>query len=109
MGAKQQQLVSGTNIKTLNGESLLGSGNIVISGGELFNYSWHNGPRSSIDVGRVPTDGQPLLLLTHPDVCVRQSGTESSTRLMNPCGRLTLPSATAGAVAMARRGCGCLT
>lgn len=36
---------------------------------ELFNYAWHNGPRSSIDVGRVPTDGQQLLLLTHPDVC----------------------------------------
>ncbi|WP_343627461.1 hypothetical protein [Comamonas aquatica] len=39
------------------------------AGGELFNYAWHNGPRSSIDVGRVPTDGQQLLLLTHPDVC----------------------------------------
>lgn len=38
-------------------------------GGELFNYAWHNGPRSSIDVGRVATDGQQLLLLTHPDVC----------------------------------------
>ena len=37
--------------------------------GELFNYAWHNGPRSSIDVGRVATDGQQLLLLTHPDVC----------------------------------------
>ena len=37
--------------------------------GELFNYAWHNGPRSSIDAGRVPTDGQQLLLLTHPDVC----------------------------------------
>lgn len=37
--------------------------------GELFNYAWHNGPRASIDVGRVPTDGQQLLLLTHPDVC----------------------------------------
>lgn len=36
---------------------------------ELFNYAWHNGPRSSIDVGRVATDGQQLLLLTHPDVC----------------------------------------
>lgn len=37
--------------------------------GELFNYAWHNGPRSSIDAGRVPADGQQLLLLTHPDVC----------------------------------------
>lgn len=30
---KQDKLVSGTNIKTINGESILGSGNIVISGG----------------------------------------------------------------------------
>lgn len=30
---KQDALVSGTNIKTINGESILGSGNITISGG----------------------------------------------------------------------------
>ena len=30
---KQDNLVSGTNIKTINSQSLLGSGNIVISGG----------------------------------------------------------------------------
>lgn len=30
---KQDRLVSGTNIKTINGDSLLGSGNIVIQGG----------------------------------------------------------------------------
>lgn len=30
---KQDKLVSGTNIKTINGNSLLGSGDIVISGG----------------------------------------------------------------------------
>ena len=32
--AKQDKLVSGTNIKTINGEDILGSGNIVINGGE---------------------------------------------------------------------------
>jgi hypothetical protein len=32
LGSKQDTLVSGTSIKTINGESLLGSGNIVISG-----------------------------------------------------------------------------
>ena len=31
---KQATLVSGTNIKTINGSSLLGSGNLVITGGE---------------------------------------------------------------------------
>lgn len=33
LDAKQDTLVSGTNIKTINGTSLLGSGNITISGG----------------------------------------------------------------------------
>jgi hypothetical protein len=33
VGTKQNTLVSGTNIKTVNSESLLGSGDIVISGG----------------------------------------------------------------------------
>ncbi|WP_338966276.1 MULTISPECIES: hypothetical protein [unclassified Spiroplasma] len=38
--AKQDKLISGTNIKTINGNSLLGSGNISISGDswELINY-----------------------------------------------------------------------
>lgn len=39
---KQDKLVSGTNIKTINGNSILGSGNITISGGgstqDLSNY-----------------------------------------------------------------------
>lgn len=33
LSGKQDALVSATNIKTINGESLLGSGNLVISGG----------------------------------------------------------------------------
>lgn len=33
LGGKQDTLVSGTNIKTINGISLLGSGNIILSGG----------------------------------------------------------------------------
>lgn len=33
LDAKQDDLVSGTNIKTVNGNSLLGSGDLVISGG----------------------------------------------------------------------------
>ena len=35
IGNKQDTLVSGTNIKTINGESILGSGNITISGGSV--------------------------------------------------------------------------
>lgn len=38
ISGKQDKLVSGTNIKTINGYSLLGSGNIVISGGEGGGY-----------------------------------------------------------------------
>lgn len=33
LSGKQDTLVSGTNIKTINNESILGSGNITISGG----------------------------------------------------------------------------
>lgn len=33
IGGKQDALISGTNLKTVNGSSLLGSGNIVIAGG----------------------------------------------------------------------------
>lgn len=35
-GGKQDALVSGTNIKTINNESILGSGNITISGGSSY-------------------------------------------------------------------------
>lgn len=38
VSSKQDKLVSGTNIKTINGTSLLGSGDIVISGGEGGGY-----------------------------------------------------------------------
>lgn len=37
LGLKQDTLVSGTNIKTVNNQSLLGSGNIAISGGSSLN------------------------------------------------------------------------
>lgn len=33
VGTKQATLVSGTNVKTLNGESILGSGNLVVESG----------------------------------------------------------------------------
>ena len=39
ISGKQNTLVSGTNIKTINGENILGEGNIVIQGGgDLSNY-----------------------------------------------------------------------
>lgn len=38
--AKQDTLVSGTNIKTINNESILGEGNIEIKGGGGASYDW---------------------------------------------------------------------
>lgn len=42
MSSKQDKLVSGTNIKTINNLSLLGSGNINISGGSLARGTFRN-------------------------------------------------------------------
>ena len=61
LSGKQDTLVSGTNIKTINGESILGSGNIVID----FPYSKHYGARWNktqaqmtrlYDAASLPTD-----------------------------------------------------
>ena len=38
---KQDSLVSGTNIKTINGNSILGEGNIEITGGGSSNKTWY--------------------------------------------------------------------
>lgn len=40
LDAKQATLVSGTNIKTVNGASVLGSGDLVVSGGSSPAISW---------------------------------------------------------------------
>lgn len=40
--SKQEALVSGTNIKTINNQSLLGSGNITIQGGSGGDAEWGN-------------------------------------------------------------------
>lgn len=56
VSGKQDKLVSGTNIKTVNGESLLGGGNIEIKGGG----------GSNIDVTSL-LDGQPMRL-TMPEL-----------------------------------------
>lgn len=39
------------------------------SKGELFHYSWHNGPRSSIDAGCAALDGQVIQYANNPVVC----------------------------------------
>ena len=39
--SKQDTLISGANIKTINNESILGTGNMVISGGTQVNSDWN--------------------------------------------------------------------
>lgn len=54
LNAKQDKLVSGENIKTINGQSILGEGNIQISGGG------EGGSTISLSVTRL-TDGTYVL------------------------------------------------
>lgn len=62
---KQAALVSGTNIKTINGTSLLGSGNISISGGSIY-----------FDASNVPSvDGLSNM--------IGDNATDNTTKLQN--------------------------
>ena len=54
--SKQNLLVSGTNIKTLNGESLLGSGNIVITGGTATDVQIDGTSITSLGVANILTE-----------------------------------------------------
>lgn len=53
LAAKQDLLVSGTNIKTLNGQSVLGSGNLSISGGTTDYTELDNKP----SINSIPLSG----------------------------------------------------
>lgn len=55
LSAKQATLVSGTNLKTVNGNSLLGSGDVVIAGGSGVQPTV--GLAASIDLNTVTTSG----------------------------------------------------
>lgn len=76
--AKQDALVSGTNIKTINNESLLGSGDITISGGSLPSQSGNAGKFLSTDgtnaawtsVATVATSGSYTDLSNTPTIPV---------------------------------------
>ena len=52
LSSKQSSLISGTNIKTINGESVLGSGNIVITGVGSGGSSTFTGT-AAIDIGGI--------------------------------------------------------
>lgn len=76
--AKQDALVSGTNIKTINNESLLGSGDITISGSSLPSQSGNAGKFLSTDgtdaawtsVATVATSGSYADLSNTPTIPV---------------------------------------
>ena len=53
LNGKQDTLVSGTNIKTINNESLLGSGNIVIQGGGTVSSAITSGDTNAVAGGAV--------------------------------------------------------
>lgn len=54
---KQETLVSGTNIKTINNESLLGSGNITISGGGGDTVTYTQTQTSGNELGTITING----------------------------------------------------
>ena len=58
ISGKQDTLVSGTNIKTINGQSILGSGNITIEGGS------GNSDKINIDLGLLYYLGSETVTLT---------------------------------------------
>ena len=66
LASKQDTLVSGTNIKTINNESILGSGNITIQGGGSVDQTIISGSTNAVAGGAVYTqlDGLKLKKIT---------------------------------------------
>ena len=67
---KQDKLVSGTNIKTINGVSLLGEGNIEVSGGSGISVTSVNGKTGAVtitanDLNAAQLDGENTFTLTN--------------------------------------------
>lgn len=63
----QEKLVSGTNIKTIGGQSILGSGNLAISGGtQLYQHYIHNWTGTMISENNpiyiISTSNQPFTM-----------------------------------------------
>ena len=62
ISGKQDTLVSGENIKTINGESILGSGNIVIEGGGGGGYAYVEGHTVIFTTSKASVEGHTLIL-----------------------------------------------
>ena len=79
---KQSKLVSGTNIKTINGQSVLGNGDIVISGGGYFTGT------AGITVGGIAT-GDTFTNVPVTDMINNLINPELTPNLTNPNNVLT--------------------
>ena len=79
---KQAKLVSGTNIKTINGQSVLGNGDIVISGGGYFTGT------AGITVGGIAT-GDTFTNVPVTDMINNLINPELTPNLTNPNNVLT--------------------
>lgn len=60
--SKQNTLVSGTNIKTINNESILGNGNLVISGSEQIQSDYAQTDNTQVDFIRNKPDIRQLVI-----------------------------------------------
>ena len=84
--AKQDLLVSGSNIKTVNNQSLLGNGNINISGFEV-NLLWTNAsPSTSWSAQTINldyTDYSLLLIEANSDTTISTSNYNSQTAIID--------------------------
>jgi hypothetical protein len=94
IGAKQDTLVSGTNIKTINGNSILGSGNLAISAvvnqafrtfSTSFTLAASSGDRWYVMQNGLSSGTESLVqasaefAMTFTEIRVRTSGTQSAT------------------------------
>ena len=77
---KQDALVSGTNIKTINNESILGSGNITIQGGSSVQSDWNQTDSTADDyIKNKPTipDVSNMEVTTHKVTSLSASSTDT--------------------------------
>lgn len=90
---KQDTLVSGTNIKTINNNSLLGSGNITISGGQATDVQINGTSIVSSNTANIRTNGtynaSTNKIATMSDVPT-SNATTSSAGLMSATDKTTL-------------------
>lgn len=78
LSAKQDTLVSATNIKTINGNSIVGGGNLVIAGGDMLKTTYDTTDNGIVDKTENLVGGNNTTLLGSIPY---QSNTDTSTLL----------------------------